>query len=156
MIDQLEWMPESIEIEKQNFPEGKLSLDEGYLNLEQINLMLRNLPVDLSFVDANDKVAYYSATDERIFPRSPGVIGREVKNCHPPKSVHIVEKIMSEFKAGNKDTAEFWIQLHGKFIHIRYFAIRNVRGEYVGTLEVSQDITNIRNLEGNKRLLDWN
>ncbi|MFO8050696.1 MAG: DUF438 domain-containing protein [Thermoplasmatota archaeon] len=135
--------------------QGKLSLDEGYLTLEQLNLMLKNLPIDISFVDADSKVAYYSATDERIFPRSPAVIGREVKNCHPPKSVHVVERILSEFKAGNKDVAEFWIQLHGKFIHIRYFAVRKANGEFLGTLEVSQDVTHIRGLEGNRRLLDW-
>lgn len=134
---------------------GKLRLDEGYLTLEQLNHMLKNLPIDISFVDADNKVAYYSATDERIFPRSPAVIGREVKKCHPPKSVHVVEKILSEFKAGNKDVAEFWIQLQGKFIHIRYFAVRNGEGEFLGTLEVSQDVTKIRELEGNKRLLDW-
>jgi DUF438 domain-containing protein len=134
---------------------GKLRLDEGYLTLEQLNHMLKNLPIDISFVDADNKVAYYSATDERIFPRSPAVIGREVKKCHPPKSVHVVEKILEEFKAGNKDVAEFWIQLQGKFIHIRYFAVRNSEGVFLGTLEVSQDVTKIRELEGNKRLLDW-
>ncbi|MGA1792664.1 MAG: DUF438 domain-containing protein [Thermoplasmatota archaeon] len=136
-------------------PGGRLRLDEGYLTLEQLNCMLRTLPIDISFVNAENKVAYYSATDERIFPRSPAVIGREVKNCHPPKSVHVVEKILEEFRAGNKDAAEFWIQLHGKFIHIRYFAVRNREGTFLGTLEVSQDVTHIRELEGNKRILDW-
>lgn len=134
---------------------GKMRLDEGYLTLEQLNFMLRSLPLDISFVDENNKVAYYSATDDRIFPRSPGVIGREVKNCHPPKSVHVVEKILEEFKAGNKDVAEFWIQLNGRFLHIRYFAVRNGEGKFLGTLEASQDITDIRKLDGNKRLLDW-
>ncbi len=134
---------------------GKLRLDEGYLTMEQLNFMLRSLPFDLSFVDENNKVAYYSATDDRIFPRSPAVIGREVKNCHPPKSVHVVEKILEEFKAGNKDVAEFWIQLNGRFLHIRYFAVRNGEGRFLGTLEVSQDITDIKKLDGNKRLLDW-
>ncbi|MBN1389051.1 MAG: DUF438 domain-containing protein [Candidatus Thermoplasmatota archaeon] len=138
-----------------NGPEGKLRLDEGYLTLEQLNCMLKSLPIDISFVDTDNRVAYYSATDERIFPRSPAVIGREVKNCHPPKSVHVVERILSEFKAGKKEVAEFWIQLHGKFIHIRYFAVRNKDGEFLGTLEVSQDVTHIRELEGNRRLLDW-
>jgi hypothetical protein len=134
---------------------GSLTLDTGLLTAEQINLMLTHLPVDISFVDEDDKVAYYSQTEDRIFPRSPGIIGRLVQNCHPSKSVHIVDKILREFKAGNRDSAEFWIQLQGKFIHIRYLAVRDSRGNYRGTLEVSQDITSIRGLEGDKRLLDW-
>jgi DUF438 domain-containing protein len=117
--------------------------------------MLTHLPVDISFVDENDQVAYYSDTSDRIFPRSAGVIGRKVQKCHPPKSVHIVEKILDEFKSGRKDCAEFWIQLNGKFIHIRYFAVRDSNGKYIGTLEVSQDVTSIRELKGEKRLLDW-
>ena len=134
---------------------GTIDLDEGHLTLKQLNNILKSLPLDISFVDKEEKVAYYSATDDRIFPRSPGVIGREVKNCHPPKSVHVVQKILDKFKAGNKDVAEFWIQLQGKFIHIRYFAVRDDKGEFLGTLEVSQDVTEIRKLEGQKRLLDW-
>ncbi len=133
---------------------GALGLDTGQLTLEQINLMLTHLPVDLTFVDENDRVTYYSEGPERIFPRSPAIIGREVRNCHPPKSVHIVNKILDEFKSGEKDTAEFWIELTGKFIYIRYFAMRNAQGFYKGTLEVSQDLTEIRRLEGEKRLLD--
>jgi DUF438 domain-containing protein len=117
--------------------------------------MLTHLPVDLSFVNENDEVVYYSQTKERIFPRSPGVIGRKVQNCHPPKSVDTVQKILDEFRAGKKDVADFWIQLQGKFFHIRYFALRDVSGNYRGTLEVSQDITDIRKLDGQKRLLDW-
>jgi DUF438 domain-containing protein len=122
---------------------------------DQINLMLTHLPVDLSFVNENDEVLYYSATPERIFPRSPGVIGRHVQNCHPPKSVATVERILSEFKAGTKSTAEFWIQMRGKFLHIRYFAMRDPDGKYRGCLEVSQDVTAIRALDGERRLLDW-
>jgi len=114
-----------------------------------------NLPVDISFVDENDTLLYYSNTKERIFPRSPGVIGRKVQYCHPKKSVDMVNKILDAFKQGKKDVAEFWIQMKGKFIHIRYFALRDEDGKYRGTLEVSQDVTNIKKLEGNKRLLDW-
>jgi len=117
--------------------------------------MLTNLPVDFSFVDVNDRVAYYSATKERIFPRSPGVIGREVRKCHPPKSVDKVLRILTEFKAGRKNVAEFWIQVQGRFLHIRYFALRDKNGKYSGTLEVTQDVTGIRKLEGERRLLDW-
>ncbi len=145
-----------VAVTKEEVPGGKgVRLDEGYLTVEQLNFMLRTLPLDISFVDENEQVKYYSATDERIFPRSPAVIGREVKHCHPPKSVHVVQNILDEFKAGNKDVAEFWIQLGGKFIHIRYFAVRNGEGKFLGTLEVSQDITDIKKLEGNQRLLDW-
>ncbi|MBN2378836.1 DUF438 domain-containing protein [candidate division WOR-3 bacterium] len=133
----------------------RLPLSVGELTLEQIDVMLKALPVDISFVDENDEVRYYSATDDRLFPRSPGVIGRKVQNCHPQKSVHIVEKILDEFRKGKKKSAEFWIQLQGRFIYIRYFALRDETGKYKGTLEVSQDISTIRHLEGEKRLLDW-
>jgi DUF438 domain-containing protein len=134
---------------------GTLGLDTGRMTLEQINLMLTHLPVDLTFVDENDRVAYYSEGPERIFPRSPAIIGREVRNCHPPKSVHLVNKILDAFKSGSRDTAEFWIELGGKFIYIRYFAVRDAGGYYRGCLEVSQEITRVRKLEGQQRLLDW-
>jgi len=132
-----------------------LGLDTGRMTLEQINLMLTHLPVDLTFVDENDRVAYYSEGPERIFPRSPAIIGREVRNCHPPKSVHLVNQILDAFKSGSRDTAEFWIELGGKFIYIRYFAVRDADGYYRGCLEASQDLTRIRKLEGQQRLLDW-
>jgi len=151
------WKPSEDAYQENIPPEkvGSLTLDTGLLTAEQINLLLTHLPVDISFVDENDKVAYYSQTEDRIFPRSPGIIGRSVQNCHPAKSVHMVEKILREFKAGNRDSAEFWIQMGQRFIHIRYFAVRDSKGNYRGTLEVSQDVTSIRGLEGNKRLLDW-
>ena len=134
---------------------GEIVLDTGHLSAEQINLLLTHLPVDISFVNEKDEVVYYSQTKERIFPRSPGVIGRKVQNCHPPKSFHMVHKILDEFRAGNRDTAEFWIQMKGRVLHIRYFAVRDNNRQYRGTLEVSQDITEIQKLTGNKRLLDW-
>ncbi len=135
--------------------EGELRLDTGRLSVAQVNLMLKHLPVDLTFVDAQDRVAYYSEGPERIFPRSPAVIGRQVRNCHPPKSVHLVNKILDAFKSGRRDTAAFWIPLGGRFIYIRYFAVRDEAGEYQGVLEVSQDLTELRKLEGQQRLLDW-
>ena len=134
---------------------GSLNLDTGQLTAEQVNLMLTHLPLDVSFVNEHDEVIYYSATEDRIFPRSPGVIGRKVQNCHPSKSVEVVEKILSEFKAGRKDSADFWIEMAGKFILIKYFAVRDSDGNYRGTLEVSQDVTSIRKLTGQRRLLDW-
>jgi len=132
-----------------------LDLDTGKLTLKQINLLLKHLPIDISFVDVNDEVKYYSATDERLFPRSPAVIGRKVQKCHPPKSMHIVEDIVTKFKSGEKSVAEFWIHLGDKFANIRYFAVRDDKGKYIGTLEVSQDITHIKTLEGERRLVQW-
>ncbi|MGB4704915.1 MAG: DUF438 domain-containing protein [Candidatus Saccharicenans sp.] len=133
----------------------QLDLKTGRLTPEQIDLILTHLPVDISFVDENDRVIYYSDTPDRIFPRSPGVIGRQVQNCHPPKSVHLVNRILEAFKKGERDVAEFWIEMGGRFIHIRYFAVRDRDGRYRGCLEVSQDVTSIRKLQGEKRLLDW-
>lgn len=135
--------------------QGFLDLGTGRLSLEQVDMVLRHLPVDLSFVDADGYVRYYSETADRIFPRTPGAIGRHVENCHPPKSVHMVKEILRAFSAGERDVAEFWIEMGGKFIHIRYFAVRNPEGEFLGTLEVSQDVTAIRGLEGQRRLLEW-
>ena len=138
-------------------PEHKdaLGLSTGALTLEQVDLMLTHLPVDVSFVDEKDEVRYYSDVKDRIFPRSPGVIGRKVQDCHPPASVKIVQNILDAFRSGEKDTAEFWIELQGRFLHVRYFAVRDSSGTYRGTLEVSQDVTGIRGLKGERRLLDW-
>jgi len=133
----------------------RLELETGALTPEAVNLVFTHLPVDISFVDENDTVAYFSQTKKRIFPRSPAIIGRKVQNCHPPASVHVVNKILEAFRTGKRDVAEFWIQLSGKFIHIRYFAVRDKEGKYKGCLEVSQEVTAIRALHGQKRLLDW-
>lgn len=151
------WQPVSAatQVEMMTGRIGSMNLDTGQLTQEQVNLLLTHLPVDISYVSEEDEVLYYSNTEERIFPRSPGIIGRKVQNCHPPKSVDIVEKILEEFKAGNKDSADFWIQMRGRFILIRYFAVRDREGKYRGCLEVSQDVTDIRGLQGEKRLLDW-
>jgi len=135
-------------------PMSDFPLTHGDLSISQIDMMLKNLPVDITFVDENDTVRYYSETPERIFKRTPAIIGRKVQNCHPPASVDKVVEIVEDFRAGNRDVAEFWIQLGGKFVHIRYFAMRDAGGNYRGTLEVSQDLTEVRKLEGEKRLLD--
>lgn len=135
--------------------EAVLSLDTGKLTPEQVNLILTHLPVDVTYVDENDRVRYYTRGKHRIFPRSPGIIGREVQNCHPPKSIDVVNRILDEFRAGTKDVAEFWINSNDRFIHIRYFALRDKGGHYRGVIEVTQDVTEIRKLEGQKRLLDW-
>ncbi len=137
-------------------PEGFLKMNEGRMTLEKINLMLQFIPFDLTYVDENDKVLFYNRGEDRVFPRSAGVIGREVRFCHPPKSVSMVLEILEEFRAGRKSVAEFWINFRGKVIHIRYFAVRDHEQKYKGVIEVSQDVTDIKKLEGEKRLLDWN
>ncbi len=131
-----------------------LPLVTGALTIEQLNIMLTALPFDVSFVDENDRVRFYSE-GERIFPRSPSAIGREVRNCHPPKSLEKVEEILAAFKAGEKDTAEFWIEMGPRFIWIRYFAMRDADGAYRGCLEVVQDASHVRALEGQRRLVNW-
>jgi DUF438 domain-containing protein len=133
----------------------EIELNRGSLTSKEIDLLLRHLPADISFVSVDEKVKYYSATDHRIFPRSPGVIGRSVINCHPQKSFDKVQRIMTAFKEGKKDKAVFWIQMNDRFLLISYFAVREDNGEFVGTLEVSQDVTEIRSLKGEHRLLDW-
>ncbi len=132
-----------------------LPLDVGELSAEQINLMLKNLPFDMTFVDENDRVRYYYQGRRRIFPRSPAVIGRAVQNCHPPKSVGVVEKILESFRKKEKEVAEFWLTLNDRFIHIRYYPLYDEAGAYRGVIEVSQDVTEIRKLSGERRLLDW-
>ncbi len=129
--------------------------ETGDISFEQALLAFDHLPVDITFVDENNKVRFFNRAKDRFFPRSPAIIGRDVKNCHPPESVHIVEKIIHEFRSGQKDQADFWIQMAGKFILIRYFALRDASGEYKGVLEVGEDVTDIRQLNGEKRLLDW-
>jgi len=146
----------------QDFTDRKLSFstentfhyDEGYMTPEQVNLLLKFLPVDITYVDENDKVIFYNRGEDRVFPRSKGIIGREVKFCHPPKSVHLVLRIVEEFRAGTKDVAEFWINFKGRMIHIRYFAVRDKDKKYRGVIEMSQDVTDIQQLKGQKRLLD--
>lgn len=136
-------------------PSTGIKLSQGDMTPEQVNLMLKSLPIDITFVDENDKVRYYSDTKERIFPRSPAIIGRDVQNCHPHKSVHIVNDIVKNFKEKKKDMAEFWIQMKGQFIHIRYFPVYDENDEYRGVVEVSQEINRIKELEGERRLLHW-
>ncbi len=135
--------------------EDHIDLGTGYLLPDQIKLMLDILPVDVTFIDEHGEVRYFSGGKHRIFPRANAIIGRKVQNCHPSDSVYMVNKIIDAFRKGEKDHADFWIQLRGKFIHIRYFAVRSELGEYKGTIEASQDVTEIRSLKGEQRLLDW-
>lgn len=132
-----------------------LDVATGKLTLEQINLLFRHLPVDLSYVDENELVAFYSDTPHRIFPRSANVIGREVRNCHPAKSVHVVEEIIEKFRSGEQSQAEFWINKPGLFIYVLYTAVRDEKGKFRGVLEMMQDCTHIRELTGSQTLLTW-
>ena len=125
------------------------------LKPEVIEAILDSMPVEVSFVDENDEVSYFNRNGDRIFPRPRSIVGKKVQQCHPQKSVHKVLQILEAFKNGKKDVAEFWINLKGRRIYIRYFPVRDKAGKYLGTLEVSQDITDIKKIEGEKRLLDW-
>jgi PAS domain S-box-containing protein len=122
--------------------------------VEELEAILNALPVDITFVDAEDRVRYFNQSEERIFPRTRAIIGRSVQQCHPQKSVDIVNRIVEEFRGGERDVAEFWINLEGVLVHIRYFPVRDRHGRYLGVVEVTQDIMPMRQLEGEKRLLD--
>jgi len=136
-------------------PEGILQFGTGSLSKEEVEAILDTLPVDVTFVDKEDAVKYFSKAEKRIFVRTKAVIGRKVQLCHPQKSVHIVNAILDAFKTGKKDVAEFWIQKDNRLIYIRYFAVRDKDKKYLGTMEVTQDITDIKKIEGKKRLLNW-
>jgi DUF438 domain-containing protein len=130
-------------------------LPTGTLSIEQLTALFSALPVDLTFVDADDRVAFFSEGPHRVFARSRAVVGRKVQHCHPPRSVSVVDRILDDFKANRQNVAEFWINFHGRFVHIRYFAVRGAEGRYLGTLEVTQDVGAIRSLEGERRLLQY-
>ena len=138
-----------------NNKEEKLNVTTGQLTLEQINLIYQHMPVDLSYVDENELVCFYTDTKHRVFPRSKNVIGRDVKNCHPKASVHIVEEIIKKFRSGEQDKAEFWINKPDLFIYIIYYAVRDENGKFSGVLEMMQDCTHIRSLQGSQTLLTW-
>lgn len=151
------WHPDFSPESKEVLPteENKINLETGNLTVEQIKLLFNHLPVDVTYVDENDKVVYFSSPKKRIFPRSKAVIGRDVHNCHPHESVHVVKKIVNAFRNGKKDVASFWINMKGQQLLIQYFPVRDEAGKYRGVVEVSQEITEIRQLQGEKRLLDW-
>ena len=132
-----------------------LRFESGTLSKDEVEAILDSLPVDITFVDKEDTVKYFNKLGERIFVRPKSIIGRKVQQCHPQKSIHVVNRILDGFKSGKKNVAEFWIQNNGRLIHIRYFAVRDKNGKYLGTMEVTQDITEIKKIKGEKRLLDW-
>jgi len=154
----IEWMPSGIIIEDIKDPEkqgSNIQLPSGNFSVEELLAILNTLPVDMTFVDRNDKVKYFSQSRDRIFQRNRAILNRDVRHCHPPASAHIVDKIIEDFKSGKQDRAPFWLNLKDQFVHIEYFALRNKQGEYLGTLEVSQDLTGYRKLEGEQRILSY-
>ncbi len=153
---QVEWRPVALPPKAgDQDPDQKIQLTSGSFTVPELELLLNNIPFDLTFVDKHDRVRYFTQGRERIFARSRAILGRKVQQCHPPSSVDIVEKILDDFKAGREQQAAFWINMGGRFIHIEYFALLSKQGEYMGTLEVSQDLTEKRQLEGEQRLLQY-
>jgi uncharacterized protein len=155
---QVEWKPAGMENssdEATQFSGNSIQLPSGSFTATELMAILNTLPVDMTFVDKNDKVKYFSQGTHRIFTRSRSIINRDVRLCHPPASVHIVEKIIDDFKSGRASHAPFWIQMRGKFIYIEYYALRDENGDYLGTLEVSQDLTEYRKLEGEQRIVAY-
>ncbi len=153
-----EWKPEwskTSSLEEMNQNAGHVQLPSGSFSVEELLAILNTLPLDMTFVDKNDKVKYFSQGSERIFQRNRAILNRDVRLCHPPASAHIVEKIIDDFKSGRENRAPFWIKMGNKMIHIEYFALRNEKGDYLGTLEVSHDVTVYRNLEGEQRILSY-
>lgn len=144
------------EIKEEKKEAGVITLPTGVLRAEELIQLLNTLPFDITFVDKDDVVKYFSQSSERVFPRTKAVIGRNVSNCHPPASVHIVEQIVADFKSGKKDHEDFWIKMGDKYILIRYYAVRSETGEYLGVLEVTQDIKPIQEITGEKRLVAQN
>lgn len=155
-----EWTPQNIDVNKMvntiadDATKGFIKFPTGFMTPKEIEMIFNTLPIDITFVDKDDTVKYFSSGKERIFTRPKTIIGRKVQNCHPPASVHIVEKILSNFKEGKKDVEEFWIDMQGKLVYIRYFALRDENGNYMGTIEVTQEISKIKEIKGEKRLLE--
>ncbi|HUO61247.1 MAG TPA: DUF438 domain-containing protein [Candidatus Acidoferrales bacterium] len=148
--------PAGVKSEALDLPKsGVVMLPSGNVTLQQLSAIFSTLPLDLTFVDADDRVAFFTEGPERIFARSKAVIGRKVQNCHPPRSVGTVNEILRDFRSRKRDVAEFWINFQGKFVHIRYFAVRDQQGNYLGTLELTQDLAPLRKLEGERRLLQY-
>lgn len=155
---QKEWKPEWAKedsINELNKTGQNIQLPSGSFTVEELLAILNTLPIDMTFVDRNDKVKYFSQGKERIFQRNRAILNRDVRHCHPPASAHIVDKIIEDFKSGREDQAPFWINSGDKMIHINYFALRNDKGEYLGTLEVSHDVSGYRKLEGDQRILSY-
>jgi DUF438 domain-containing protein len=154
---QTEWEPEGITVGEVTFNKGNnIQLSTGSFDLNEIEALFKTLPIDITFVDKDDKVKFFSLGPDRIFARNRAIIGRDVQMCHPPSSVHVVEQILNDFKNNTQSSAAFWINMQGRFIYIEYFALRDKEGKYLGTIEFTQDLTRLRSLEGEQRLLSYN
>lgn len=138
----------------ENEAEDPVTFETGNLSKAETESIFNSLPVDITFVDNKDMVRYFSQSKDRIFVRTKAVLGRKVQQCHPQKSIHLVNQILDDFKTGKRDVAEFWINMKGRLIHIRYFPVRDKKRRYLGCIEVTQDITDIKKIEGEKRLLE--
>jgi hypothetical protein len=151
-----EWKPEGKIASPLTYKQGKaIQLSTGSFNPDELEAIFSTLPLDLTFVDKDDKVKFFSVGPERIFVRNRAILGRDVRMCHPPSSVHIVEQILNDFRSGKQSSASFWINMKGKFIYIDYYAVRDKDGNYLGTLEFTQDLTRLRELQGEQRLLSY-
>jgi hypothetical protein len=151
-----EWKPDLAESDMTETKQSdRVKLSTGSFSPEELEGFLNSLPVDFTFVGKDDKVKYFSEGRNRVFPRSKAIIGRLVQYCHPPSSVHIVDQILTDFKSGEQDQAKFWIQMGGKFVHIAYFAVKDKNGDYLGTVEMSHDVAEYRNLKGERRILNY-
>lgn len=153
----VEWKPENLSKDfiAEILDHSKIKLPTGIFNLSELNSVFNTMPFDLTFVDKDDIVKFFSHGSDRIFQRSNAILGRKVQYCHPPSSVHIVEKILNDFKSGEQNKASFWINFQGKFVYISYYALRDEENNYLGTLEVTQDLTELRKLEGERRILEY-
>ena len=153
---QVDWKPEGMKIGEIAYNTGNnIQLTTGSFNLNELETLFRTLPIDITFVDKDDKVKFFSLGPDRVFTRNRAIIGRDVRMCHPPSSVHVVEQILSDFKSGKENSAAFWISMGGRFIYIEYFALKDKSGAYLGTIEFNQDLTRLRKLEGEQRLLSY-
>jgi uncharacterized protein len=153
---QVEWNPEGVKISEVAYNTGNnINLTTGSFNINEMEALFSTLPIDITFVDKDDKVKFFSLGPDRVFTRNRAILGRDVRMCHPPSSVHVVEQILADFKSGKETSAAFWISMQGRFIYIEYFALRDKSGSYLGTIEFTQDLTKLRNLEGEQRLLSY-
>lgn len=153
---QVEWKPEGVEVSEVTYGAGKsIRLSTGSFDPDEMEALFRTLPIDITFVDKDDKVKFFSHGPDRVFARNRAILGRDVRMCHPPSSVNIVEQILADFKSGREKSAAFWINFQGRFIYIEYIALSNDKGDYLGTIEFTQDLTHMRELKGEQRLLSY-